>query len=320
MRALRPWAQGPFELIVHAEMHQRDGGDFDRRMALISFDNSIEVSITTYLTLNPIQRNGAQYRREDVDQWLKNYHTKLDFFTYELQQRSLTEEIEKSEIIWYHDHRNEQYHGGSRGIPEYRVLDEIRKAALWVFSVLFDVPNVEEVLDEEILGRAPQEEEKLRRDKTLDMLIDMNNEIITVAGQPYNTSEILFATDPAIYSAELSSLEKSRDFIGELREKYPYYVRPDISSVQFIHYNQTVYLKTTSVEGSIDIEDMGFITDGPVEEEMFSFINSPDHNATLFIRQLDPYSIINCTELFTELASQQIAKSYEESSRVNRDE
>ena len=67
MSELRPWAQGPFELIVHAEIHRRDGGDFDRRMALISFDNSIEISITTYLTLNPIQRKGALYKREDID-------------------------------------------------------------------------------------------------------------------------------------------------------------------------------------------------------------------------------------------------------------
>ena len=27
MSELRPWALGPFELIVHAEMHQRDGED-----------------------------------------------------------------------------------------------------------------------------------------------------------------------------------------------------------------------------------------------------------------------------------------------------
>jgi hypothetical protein len=53
MNNLPPWADGPFELIVHAEMHLRKGEDFDRRIALISFDNSIEVSITTYLTLHP---------------------------------------------------------------------------------------------------------------------------------------------------------------------------------------------------------------------------------------------------------------------------
>jgi hypothetical protein len=144
MSALRPWAQGPFELLVHAEMHQRTGEYFDRRKALMSFDNSIEVSITTYLTLNPIQRNEIQYQREDLTNWLKNYHTKLDFFASELERRSLSEEIEKSEIIWYHDHRNEQYHGGSRGVPESRAFEETKKTSLWVFSVLFNVPEIKD--------------------------------------------------------------------------------------------------------------------------------------------------------------------------------
>jgi hypothetical protein len=318
MSTLRPWAQGTFELIVHAEMHRRDGGDFDRRMALISFDNSIEISITTYLTLNPIQRNGVEYRRQDVDQWLKNYHTKLDFYFHELQQRSLPEEMEKSEIVWYHDHRNEQYHGGSRRIPESRVLEEIRKAALWVFSVLFDVRDLEEILEKEILSREPQLEEKLQRNNTLDMLLDVDNEMLTVAGQPYSISEILYAVDPEFYSAELSILEESLDFIEELKGKYPGYVRSDIISLQFIHYNETVYLKTMTVEGSIDLESMSFITedtDGKEDKELFHFTNTPDYNATIFLDKLDSYSIINCTGLFTEEACQIIAKKHEDLSR-----
>lgn len=39
------WVYGPFELLVHAELHYLAGKDFDRRMALISFDNAIEVAI-----------------------------------------------------------------------------------------------------------------------------------------------------------------------------------------------------------------------------------------------------------------------------------
>ena len=66
MTALKPWTYGPFELILHAEMHRLNGEDFDRRIALISFDNSIEVSITTFLTLNPIQRGGKEYKKEDT--------------------------------------------------------------------------------------------------------------------------------------------------------------------------------------------------------------------------------------------------------------
>ena len=85
MSNLQPWAIGPFELILHAEEHLRKGEDFDRRIALISFDNSIEVSITTYLSLHPIHRGNRSYKREDVERWLHNYHTKLEFLDCELQ-------------------------------------------------------------------------------------------------------------------------------------------------------------------------------------------------------------------------------------------
>ena len=84
MTTLHPWAIGPFELIVHAEGHRRADEDFDRRIALISFDNAVEVIITTYLTLHPIQRGGREYKKDDVDKWLKNYHSKLDFFESEM--------------------------------------------------------------------------------------------------------------------------------------------------------------------------------------------------------------------------------------------
>lgn len=213
MSVLRPWAQGPFELLVHAEMHRRAGEDFDRRMALISFDNSIEVSITTYLTLNPIQRNGIQYQREDLTNWLKNYHTKLDFFASELERRSLSEEIEKSEIIWYHDHRNEQYHGGSRGVPESRVLDEIKKTSLWVFSVLFNVPEIEQVLDDHIDQKELEDGIKPAHDKDMDRLIDAEHGVIELAGRPYYVSEALFAIDPVAYrdvGAEIKDQNKSQ--------------------------------------------------------------------------------------------------------------
>jgi hypothetical protein len=144
---LKPWAVRPFELIYHAEIHLRRGDDYDRRLALISFDNSIEVSITTYLTLNPIQRNGRQYTRHDVDKWLKNYHTKLDFFLEENQQRGLPEYKGKDEIVWFHDQRNKQYHSEGYGVPEQSTLDGIRQAALWVFDVLFESSDVKEKLE-----------------------------------------------------------------------------------------------------------------------------------------------------------------------------
>lgn len=58
MTPLHPWANGPFELLVHAEEHLRLGEDVYRRIALIGFDNAIEIAIGSYLLLKPIQRGG----------------------------------------------------------------------------------------------------------------------------------------------------------------------------------------------------------------------------------------------------------------------
>ncbi|MEJ1383064.1 MAG: hypothetical protein RPV21_01630 [Candidatus Sedimenticola sp. (ex Thyasira tokunagai)] len=150
---LKPWAKRPFELITHGEVHFQRGSDYDRRLALVSFDNSVEVSITTYLSLKPIQRGNRQYPKEDVVKWLSNYHTKLDFFLDENEKRGLPQHQEKDVIVWYHDQRNEQYHGGGSGVPEKTTLEGIRQAALWVFSVLFETTNVDEILEKELLAK-----------------------------------------------------------------------------------------------------------------------------------------------------------------------
>ena len=194
---LRHWARGPFELLCHAEGHLRSGDDFDRRIALISFDNSIEISVTTYLTLNPMLRGDRSYPRASVDTWLNNYHTKLKFIEDEVRSRGSTWGVPKEEIIWAHDHRNEQYHGGSNGTPEKRVLSVIRNASLWVFGFLFDVADVEKELEDELAATKPKAPPA--RDPTIDRVLDTRYGMVEVAGQPYHTSELLFGVDSTAY-------------------------------------------------------------------------------------------------------------------------
>ena len=194
---LPPWANGPFELLVHAEGHLRGGDDFDRRIALISFDNAIEVAITTYLTLNPIQRGGRWYPKGDVDKWLNNYHTKLDFVGAEIATRGGSWKVDRAHIVWAHDHRNEQYHGGLKGTPERSVLKIVRDAALWVFAMLFDVRDPEVALERAMLDRAPAA--MPTRDRKFDVAIDAEYGILQVGEQSYYVSELLFAVDDAAY-------------------------------------------------------------------------------------------------------------------------
>jgi hypothetical protein len=136
---LPAWARGPYELIKHAEDHYRGEADVDRRIALIGFDNAIEVTITTYLQLNPKLRGGAAFRKDDVRKWLRNYHTKIEFFEGFAKNNDLPVESSIAEVIWYHTLRNELYHSGNGMVPERRCLDGARDAAIEVFKVLFGI-------------------------------------------------------------------------------------------------------------------------------------------------------------------------------------
>jgi aspartyl-tRNA(Asn)/glutamyl-tRNA(Gln) amidotransferase subunit A len=76
---IQPWMRGPLELIRHAHGHFEKDGDTDRRIALIGFDNAIEVCIDVYIRLHPKLRKGIELKREEVDAASKNYHAKLEF-------------------------------------------------------------------------------------------------------------------------------------------------------------------------------------------------------------------------------------------------
>jgi hypothetical protein len=208
---LTPWAEGPFELLLHGELHFRAGEDFDRRMALISFDNAIEVAITTYLTLNPIQRQNRTYPKAQAEQWNYNFHTKLDFWECECSTREVTVLVEKSYLVWYHDLRNRQYHEGSPSTPNLADLKGLREAALWIFSVLYDVPDVERILEERVaaLTAVP---DKPARDAEHDKLIDNTYGLIEFGDQLYYASDLLHAYDPIAHrelAIELAARDRS---------------------------------------------------------------------------------------------------------------
>ncbi len=193
-----PWARGPFELIVHGEIHFRAGGDFDRRVALISFDNAIEVAIVTYLSLNPIQRNGRTYEKKSVDVWSHNYHTKLDFLAYECNCRGIAQRFGKEVIVWYHDLRNDQYHRGSPSTPNLADLQDLRNVALWIFTTLYEIDDVESELEEQLdlmSGVIDQPEQRQDYDDAIDSFYGD----VELAGGVYRASELLFRADPEAY-------------------------------------------------------------------------------------------------------------------------
>ena len=196
MSKLKPWERGPFELLVHAEAHFRGERDFDRRMAIISYDNAIEVSIHTYLNLHPIQRRNREYEKGKIRIWLEHYHSKIDFFIEEVSSRGLPLICDKAEFVWYHKVRNGQYHTGDPTIPQGEDLEGIREAALWVFGVLYDIEDTEQRLTREMDLRFPTPPE--RDDEYDEVINDLYGEV-TVGGRNFSVSEVLFAVDDAYY-------------------------------------------------------------------------------------------------------------------------
>jgi len=367
MDELKLWARGPFELIRHAESHLRIGTDFDKRIALIGFDNAIEVAITTFLQLHPRQRGGRQYRKEDVEKWLANYHSKLDFFFDHFLKAGtgggILVPITVDEIIWFHNLRNELYHSGNGFVPEENSLKGSRAAALYVFSTLFEV-NAEEVLDRQIAQpETPSHANEVLSPRMafLERFISLEkslNASLRVVGVPLRgggvqswkafvhecgkvpvhlsgsferalqvRNAIVHGNPIGVDDNELNQLttEISRlvefvdsyafslDILPELVKRYGKWVRPEIRSVRLVQRGGAVFLEvSTRKEGFTDENvtrtDLGFI--GSNHRRMFVPTRTAEENAVRFVDLLDPYDLINCTDLFTNEAGSEIAAQF----------
>lgn len=249
MIKLKPWAVGPFELIKHAEGHLRGGGDLDKRMALIGFDNAIEASIITFLSLNPSQRSGRKFDRANVDRWLRNFHSKLEFLEhYVVSLCEMTMLVGRDEIIYYHQLRNELYHNGNGFVPAEAHLLGAREASTWVFDTLFNADS-EKILN---LDLPPTEtaylagEKHSATTKFLEAFIDLKNSLDAVDKEPgrspLHVAANLIATwakvegnghkaEIAGYSDVLKNAEQIRDSIvdGKALKQTPEQLR-DITS------------------------------------------------------------------------------------------
>ncbi|MBF0641458.1 GIY-YIG nuclease family protein [Pseudomonas protegens] len=105
------------------------------------------------------------------------------------------------------------------------------------------------------------------------------------------------------------------EILPDLKKKYPDYLKPDFHSIKLTHSDGVVYLESVRYRHSglkdeiIERRDLSFI-DGSTSE-MFPASRSPMDNARLFVHQLDEYSMIHCTDLFTHEACMDIAQRHE---------
>ena len=72
------------------------------------------------------------------------------FFEEHIQSKRLPIIWSKERINYYHGQRNHLYHDAILSSPDSGELNVIRKISFWVFSILFDVMKLEEILNTDI--------------------------------------------------------------------------------------------------------------------------------------------------------------------------
>lgn len=130
-----PWTDGPRELIQHAVDHLRIGGDFDRRIAMISVDNAVELMVKTYLGLPERTRGSKGPGRRELEAASESFPNLLD-----LLQTFAADKItglSLDDIEWYHRLRNQLYHSGNGITVEQTKVETYLQLAIGLFENLF---------------------------------------------------------------------------------------------------------------------------------------------------------------------------------------
>ncbi len=135
-----PWTDGPRELIQHAVDHLDLGGDFDRRVAMISIDNAVELIIKTYLGLPERTRGSKGPSRRELAEASESFPMLLDL----LQKYSANKitGFSLDDIEWYHRIRNQLYHSGNGITVELSKVETYLELGIILFKSLFGTSPV----------------------------------------------------------------------------------------------------------------------------------------------------------------------------------
>jgi hypothetical protein len=135
---MNPWTDGPRELLQHAADHLHLGGDFDRRIAMISVDNAVEIAIKTYLGLPERARGTKGPGRKEIEAASESFPGLLEVLDRHASEK-LTG-VDLNDIEWYHRLRNQLYHSGNGITVEKARVEAYFQIAALLFENLFGVP------------------------------------------------------------------------------------------------------------------------------------------------------------------------------------
>ncbi len=135
-----PWASGPGEILRHGIELLRHDTDTNRRLAMISIDNAVELMMKTFLGL-PRRISGLNIPRKQFQEIAESFPALLDALEQHASDR--LEGVDLGTIEWYHRLRNELYHQGNGLTVERDKVEIYAELANILFNNLFGSQLVE---------------------------------------------------------------------------------------------------------------------------------------------------------------------------------
>lgn len=140
-----PWASGPGEILRHGLDLLKTDSDINRRLAMISIDNAVELMVKVYLGL-PKRITGLSISRKQYQEFAESFPLLLDALETHASDKIVGVNI--GEIEWYHRLRNELYHQGNGLTVERKKVEVYAELANILFEGLFGVRLFEPTDDE----------------------------------------------------------------------------------------------------------------------------------------------------------------------------
>jgi len=134
---LKPWTSGPQELITHAIEHLENGSPFDCRIAMISVDNAVELTIKSFLGLPRRVRGTDGPGRRELEVASSRFPDLLDLLEKHGSDRLSS--VDLGDIEVYHRLRNALYHDGNGVTVDPQHVDAYLQIAMVLVRSLLDI-------------------------------------------------------------------------------------------------------------------------------------------------------------------------------------
>lgn len=137
------WITGSVELLNHGIKHIKESGEdknFDFRIAMISIDNAVEVTLKTFITLN---RRTLRISYKTFKNAIRKFPTMLDLLLNRCSEKISADELDAIEM--FHMIRNNLYHQGTGINVNREIVERYSIVAGELISRLFDVDVVKDL-------------------------------------------------------------------------------------------------------------------------------------------------------------------------------